>query len=241
MHLSIVNGALSAAPPDDQGCGAIELDCSRRSSSAPSRRWSSRPRESTATLDEAAGLIAPAMSLLPDRINPGPDPSRPFGPPLRPDERTAVDGAFKVPSPRNAALTAPYFHNGGVATLEQVVEFYNRGGDFAETNGHDLSSDIQPLGLDATEKAALIAFLVALTDERVLYEKAPFDHPSLLVPHGGNPDAPSTTIFGANAPVLDDFLLVPAVGAAGNGVGLGTSGTPLGNFLQPLDSDPVPY
>jgi cytochrome c peroxidase len=44
-------------------------------------------------------------------------------------ERVAVDGTFKVPSLRNIAQTPPYFHNGGQATLRQVVEFYSRGGD----------------------------------------------------------------------------------------------------------------
>ena len=49
--------------------------------------------------------------------------------PVVSDERDAVDGAFKVPTLRNVELTGPYFHNGGQATLEQVVQFYNRGGD----------------------------------------------------------------------------------------------------------------
>ena len=49
--------------------------------------------------------------------------------PVVSDERDAVDGAFKTPSLRNAELTGPYFHNGGQATLKQVIEFYNRGGD----------------------------------------------------------------------------------------------------------------
>jgi cytochrome c peroxidase len=49
--------------------------------------------------------------------------------PVSSDEREAIDGAFKVPSLRNVELTGPYFHNGGQATLEQVVQFYNRGGD----------------------------------------------------------------------------------------------------------------
>jgi cytochrome c peroxidase len=49
--------------------------------------------------------------------------------PVVSDERDAVDGAFKVPALRNVELTGPYFHNGGQATLEQVVQFYNRGGD----------------------------------------------------------------------------------------------------------------
>ena len=40
-----------------------------------------------------------------------------------------MDGAFKTPGLRNIGLTPPYFHNGGEATLEGVVEFYNRGGN----------------------------------------------------------------------------------------------------------------
>ncbi len=49
--------------------------------------------------------------------------------PVISDERDAIDGAFKVPSLRNVELTGPYFHNGGQATLDQVMQFYNRGGD----------------------------------------------------------------------------------------------------------------
>lgn len=45
------------------------------------------------------------------------------------EERQAVDGAFKTPTLRNVGLTAPYFHNGGYATLESVVRFYGRGGN----------------------------------------------------------------------------------------------------------------
>ncbi len=41
-----------------------------------------------------------------------------------------VDGAFKIPQLRNVELTAPYFHNGGTATLSDVIDFYFRGGDF---------------------------------------------------------------------------------------------------------------
>jgi cytochrome c peroxidase len=58
-----------------------------------------------------------------------------FGNPISVAERTssgpfAVSGAFQIPGLRNVELTGPYFHNGGQATLEQVVEFYTRGGDF---------------------------------------------------------------------------------------------------------------
>ncbi|PTU02202.1 cytochrome-c peroxidase, partial [Pseudomonas sp. HMWF031] len=51
--------------------------------------------------------------------------------------RDAVDGAFKTPTLRNIALTGPYFHNGSRATLQQVMEFYNRGGD---RRGEDASN-----------------------------------------------------------------------------------------------------
>lgn len=69
-------------------------------------------------------------------------------------------GAFRTPSLRNAALTAPYMHDGSLATLEEVVEFYDRGG----TPNPNLSPAIKPLNLKAGEKAALVAFLRALTD-----------------------------------------------------------------------------
>jgi cytochrome c peroxidase len=105
-------------------------------------------------------------------------------PPVGPNERIVVQGAHKACQLRNVELTAPYFHNGGMATLMQVVEFYNRGGDFPKVNQDMLHPDIEPLGLTAEEKAALVAFLKGLTDERVRYEKAPFDHPQIFVPNG---------------------------------------------------------
>ena len=67
--------------------------------------------------------------------------------------------AFKTVPLRNVALTAPYMHNGSIKTLREVVEFYDRGGDSAE--GRD--SMMQPLNLDAREKADLVAFLESLT------------------------------------------------------------------------------
>ena len=78
---------------------------------------------------------------------------------------------FKTPTLRNIELTGPYFHNGGQATLAQVVEFYNRGADFA---GNFTNSQIRPLGLSSGEKADLVSFLLSLTDNRVRNRKAPF-------------------------------------------------------------------
>ena len=63
--------------------------------------------------------------------------------PARPSRtcRRSVDGnRSKFPTLRNVELTGPFFHNGGQATLEQVVEFYNRGGDFSKENEANLDS-----------------------------------------------------------------------------------------------------
>ena len=68
-------------------------------------------------------------------------------------------GAFKTPTLRNVALTAPYMHDGSVATLEDVVEFYDRGGDGAPNQ----SKLIFKLNLTAQERQDLVAFLKTLT------------------------------------------------------------------------------
>ena len=93
-------------------------------------------------------------------------------------------GAFKTPSLRNVALTAPYFHNGGKATLGDVVDFYNRGGDFANP---EKSKRIKALSFNDSDRSALIDFLQnALTDCRTANSMAPFDHPSLDLDNGVN-------------------------------------------------------
>ena len=68
-------------------------------------------------------------------------------------------GAFKTPTVRNVALTAPYMHDGSVATLEEVIEWYDKGG---HPNPH-LSEKIRPLKLTAQEQADLVAFMKACT------------------------------------------------------------------------------
>jgi cytochrome c peroxidase len=87
-------------------------------------------------------------------------------------------GEFRTPSLRNVGLRGPYFHDGHLATLEEVVEFYNRGGDFDAPNvDHNL---IRPLNLSPAQKSDLLAFLRgALTDPRVAAGAAPFDSPML--------------------------------------------------------------
>ena len=66
--------------------------------------------------------------------------------------------AFKTPGLRHIALTAPYMHNGSKHALEQVIDFYDRGGDKPAAN-----NELIPLGLTNQEKQDLIAFLKSLT------------------------------------------------------------------------------
>ncbi len=68
-------------------------------------------------------------------------------------------GAFKTPTLREVARTAPYMHDGSLATLEDVIEFYDRGGNQNPT----LDSELQPRRFAAGEKQALIAFLRSLS------------------------------------------------------------------------------
>lgn len=67
--------------------------------------------------------------------------------------------AFKVPTLRDVARRAPYLHDGSVPTLEAVIDLYDRGGIDRDSR----SEYIRPLGLSATEKADLLAFLKTLT------------------------------------------------------------------------------
>ncbi|MEG4293258.1 cytochrome c peroxidase [Microcoleus sp. C2C3] len=131
-----------------------------------------------------------------------------------PNEPIAADGAFKTPGLRNVELTAPYFHNGGQLTLRQVVDFYNRGGDFHENNIDNVDADIHSLGLSEAEKTSLVAFLVSLTDERVRYERAPFDHPQLFVTNGHPGDRNAVTNDGTGQ-ATTTLVELPAVGANG--------------------------
>jgi cytochrome c peroxidase len=70
-------------------------------------------------------------------------------------------GAFKTPTLREVAGRAPYMHDGSLATLEEVIEFYNRGGN----RNPNLDPEIRPLGLSEEEKRALAAFLRALNGQ----------------------------------------------------------------------------
>jgi cytochrome c peroxidase len=73
--------------------------------------------------------------------------------------------AFRTPTLRELKSTAPYMHNGTLATLADVVEFYNRGG-----GAQPKSSLLKPLGLTDPEKRALVVFLESLSGDAVVVE-----------------------------------------------------------------------
>ena len=142
---------------------------------------------------------------------------------VAPGSRIAANGAFKTPGLRNIELTAPYFHNGGQRTLREVVDFYNRGGDFHDQNIADLDPDVERLGLTDAEKDALVAFMKSLTDERVRKDAAPFDHPQLFIPNG-HKGTDSSVTKDIQGKAVDTLLMLPATGRTG--------GTIRKNFLQ---------
>ena len=149
----------------------------------------------------------------------------------------ATKAAFKVPSLRNVELTGPYMHNGSMATLEEVIEFYTRGSNFPNSFTHEFITPTGQLaGSDPVDHAAqiqnradLTAFLISLTDDRVRYERAPFDHPELIIPHGHPVD--EITATNGNpldaSLAVDETLTLDAVGANGRA-------TPISTFEQLL-------
>jgi cytochrome c peroxidase len=172
---------------------------------------------------EAFGFFRIAVSPMADDIGAGGNDG--FGLPIFPAaSRRSVRGTFKAPTLRNVELTGPYLHTGGAATLSHVMEFYNRRGDFRADG--NLGAGFADIEIGSRSAGRLIAFMKSLTDDRVRYERAPFDHPSLCVPDG-HPEA-SPGVLSAHpsfpgAPLAaDDRVLVPAVGRGGNTVPLQT-------------------
>ncbi|MCX7399796.1 MAG: hypothetical protein NT138_19185 [Planctomycetales bacterium] len=151
----------------------------------------------------AAGVANPNVKVSPAQQ--WPNLSTNMGLPAK------VEGMFKTPTLRNVELTAPYFHTGNYATLEDTMNFYADGGDFPG-NPH-LDDDMEPIRqlLGYPERVAqLAAFMRTLTDERVRHRSAPFDHPELAVPNGHS--------AGANGAALDDMVVLEATGSEGTSV-----------------------
>ena len=152
--------------------------------------------------------------------------NRPAGQEVTATTRLAINGAFKTPGLRNVALTAPYMHNGGAATLSQVINIYHRGGDFGRENMPDTSPDVALAGgMTIFQKRDLLQLMLEMTDARVARRSAPFDHPELIIPNGHSirTGTTSTLINSGNGTAKDDLIIIPATGKTG--------GAPLRRFL----------
>ncbi len=138
--------------------------------------------------------------------------------PVRPDEYAAVNGAYRASSLRNISLTGPYMHNGSMSSLEQVVQFYARGADFAHTNIADLSPEVLGVGAlrnDPEEQAAMVAFMAnGLLDPRVANSSDVFSHPSLPIKVGFLGDE-FQVIDNGEGEATPEVLEIPATGMAG--------------------------
>ena len=149
----------------------------------------------------------------------------------------ATKGVFKIPGLRNVELTGPYMHNGGMSSLEQVVEFYARKGNVDNDDRHTLIDSITLAGepgaeeqaIAAKNRADLIDFLKTFTDDRVRYQKAPFDHPGIVVITGHKGNHQAATPGNPLHPDLarDETLTVEAIGKNG-------SATPIRPFVEGL-------
>lgn len=98
-----------------------------------------------------------------------------------------------------------------------MVDFYARGGDFP---GGNLGPGIGNKNLTAADRASIVAFLKALGDDRVRYERAPFDHPELCVSAGEQQVNATSLMLDSSDPqfrlsAADRWVGIPAVGKGG--------------------------
>jgi parallel beta-helix repeat protein len=114
--------------------------------------------------------------------------------------RDGKDGAFKSPTLRNVALTAPYMHNGIFTTLEDVINFYANGG--GRDAGVEVDRHINKIDLSDQDKKDLIAFLYALTDESAMPE-VPTSVPSGLPVVAQLPNPARETVSVINVAVTE--------------------------------------
>ncbi len=125
--------------------------------------------------------VPDAPDAAPDAAHREAEPGRGGGP----------GGAFKVPTLRNIAVTAPYMHNGIFRTLDEVIDFYRDGGGRGRGLAVPLQDErIRKFELTAEEKADLVAFLGALTDESAapsIPERVPSALPVVARARSGGP------------------------------------------------------
>lgn len=146
--------------------------------------------------------------------------------------------AFRTPTLRNVALRGPFMHNGRFSTLEDVIEFYNRGGDFDAPNID--RNVIRSMKLTNEQKADLKAFLQRpLTDPRVAAELPPFDRPALYLESNRVPEVSGTGRAGAgNLTPQVTALEPPLLGNPKFTVGVSNAAPNANAVLVMSDNDP---
>lgn len=117
-------------------------------------------------------------------------------------------GKFRVASLRNVELSAPYFHNGSATTLRDVLDFYDRGGDFHSNQAPSLT----PRNYTIAEKDALEAILRTLTDPRVAAGTYPFDAPTLGSQNGRLVTSIGPSGITAAGPLVASAPYAPRIG-----------------------------
>lgn len=128
-------------------------------------------------------------------------------------------GRFRAPSLRNVELRAPFMHTGGLKTLEDVIEFYDRGGDFPPIS----RTRLRVLRLNPQQKSDLLAFLKRpLTDTRVAAGTAPFDRPMLYSESMRVPQITGAGLAGAGGKIPQALAVEPPL--------LGNPGFTIGIF-----------
>jgi hypothetical protein len=111
-------------------------------------------------------------------------------------------GAFKTPGLRNLSMTAPYMHSGSLATIADVLDFYDGGALMLQDNPGFNPDAVSGSGNDDFVNGVTAFLTTGLLDCRVENKEAPFDHPSLVIPNG--PTLPAVGRLGiANATCLE--------------------------------------
>jgi cytochrome c peroxidase len=119
-----------------------------------------KPQATSISVELAAGVHT---TLKPSDLAAFADPRRPDLGRFDISQQAQDRFAFKTPSLRNVSRTAPYMHDGSLASLEEVVAFYNQGGDDAPGK----SPLLKPLNLTAEDQRALVAFLKSLDSQNL--------------------------------------------------------------------------
>ncbi|MBK8987235.1 MAG: right-handed parallel beta-helix repeat-containing protein [Chloroflexi bacterium] len=148
-----------------------------------------------------------------------------------------LNGAFKVPTLRNIALSAPYMHDGSLATLAEVVDFYAEGGGRA--HGRDnIDVFVQGFTLNEQERADLVAFLMALTDESGLPQPVTAVPSGLpVIPASANPmrDVAASYNIGGGEPAIAERAPQTIQVAAGESIQTAV------DRARPGDTVEIPY